>query len=218
VIVHGYEQNIEACYVYLIRYFYTYTCICSFRCDILLAQCTVMDYLKSQETAFPFQSYFLLRYWKGNNCCSTNQTSRYILHVPDGFHKYSFCVVCKQGTWFGPATINKMKIQVFWDVTLCRWVKCYRRFEAGYCLPFCVHAVQWEWLWCNGTKNAVRFFEKSVGIYKAIRHNVTEDLNFISTVVRSRLTKRERPWSLVIIIINLKYKPDYLRTRDFSQQ
>jgi hypothetical protein len=113
-----------------------------FRCDNLLVQCTVMDYLKPQETVFLFKSSFLLLYWKGNNCCSTIQTSRYIFKVLDGVHKYSFCVVCKQGTWFSPATIHAIKIQVFWDVTLCRGVNCYRRFEAVCGLPLCVHAVQ----------------------------------------------------------------------------
>ena len=62
VIVHGYEQDIEAYYVYRIMYFYTYNYIRSFGCDILLAVCKIMDYLKSQETVFLFQSYFLLLY------------------------------------------------------------------------------------------------------------------------------------------------------------
>jgi hypothetical protein len=39
-------------------------------------------------------------------------------------------------------TAELLKIPFFWDVTLCRWVNSFRRFEGCYCLRSQRHAVQ----------------------------------------------------------------------------
>jgi len=62
------------------------------------------------------------------------------------FHSVNIGIMCRsKGAKFEVLTLSK--IQVFWDVTRCRLVNSYRRFEVLLYLQLQFSAVQEEWAW-----------------------------------------------------------------------
>lgn len=79
-----------------------------------------------------------------------------------------------------------LKIHVFWDVTLCRWVRCYQCFEESHCLHHQGSNIQ-EHPWRKSHNDPLKQGELLTQRHTVIPHNtwILNHLNHFSLEVDS---------------------------------